>query len=60
MSTTLLPRDVDPNESEGPQILGVVISTTIVALITVCLRLYVRIRMARSMGIDVSNFNSTR
>jgi hypothetical protein len=45
---------VRPNESEGPTILGATLTVTIAAFITVVARLYVRLRMIRNVGWDVS------
>ncbi|KAI1808721.1 hypothetical protein F4811DRAFT_500483 [Daldinia bambusicola] len=47
-----LPGAGQPDENRGPQIAGAVVSTTLAALIVVCARMYVRLRMIRSMGID--------
>ncbi|KAI1468298.1 uncharacterized protein F4812DRAFT_458730 [Daldinia caldariorum] len=54
MSTALLPLPGadQPDENRGPQIAGAVVSTTLAALIVVCARMYVRLRMIHSMGID--------
>ncbi|KAI0880506.1 uncharacterized protein GGS22DRAFT_193276 [Annulohypoxylon maeteangense] len=41
-----------PDESRGPDILAAVISTTLTALIVVCLRIYARIWMLRRFGAD--------
>jgi hypothetical protein len=38
-----------PNEDEGPRILD----ATVVALSTLCVRLYVRIKMLDAVGCDV-------
>lgn len=38
----------------GPQILGATITCTVVALITLITRLYVRIKLIRNVGWDVS------
>ena len=43
-----------PNENEGPTILGATLTVTIAALLAVIARLYVRIRMIRNVGWDVS------
>jgi hypothetical protein len=45
---------VRPNENQGPTILGATMTVTIAALITMIARLYVRIRMIRNVGWDVS------
>ncbi|KAI1456264.1 hypothetical protein F4805DRAFT_476029 [Annulohypoxylon moriforme] len=52
MSAPPLPGAGQPDESRGPNILGAGISTTSVALIAVCLRVYVRTFMIRSFGAD--------
>ncbi|KAI1097550.1 hypothetical protein F4804DRAFT_351522 [Jackrogersella minutella] len=52
MSAMPLPGEGQPDDTRGPQILGAVISTTLVALIVFCLRIYVRIHMVRNVGID--------
>jgi hypothetical protein len=43
-----------PDENEGPILLGSTLAITILALITMVARLYVRIRMIRNVGWDVS------
>jgi hypothetical protein len=43
-----------PDINEGPTILGVTLSVTTVALISTIARFYVRIRMIRNVGWDVS------
>jgi hypothetical protein len=43
-----------PKENEGSAILGATLTVTIVALITFITRLYVRLRMIRNVGWDVS------
>lgn len=43
-----------PKENEGSAILGATLTVTIVALITFITRLYVRVRMIRNVGWDVS------
>jgi hypothetical protein len=45
---------VRPNENQGPTILGATMTVTIAALITMIARLYVRLRMIRNIGWDVS------
>jgi hypothetical protein len=45
---------VRPNETEGPTILGATLTVTIAAFITIVARLYVRLRMIRNVGWDVS------
>jgi hypothetical protein len=45
---------VPPNENQGPTILGATMTVTIAALLTMIARLYVRIRMIRNIGWDVS------
>ncbi|KAI1136431.1 hypothetical protein F5Y05DRAFT_108158 [Hypoxylon sp. FL0543] len=52
MSTTFLPGADQPDENKGPHIVGAVISTTLAALVIVCARIYVRLRMVRSFGTD--------
>ncbi|KAI1342837.1 hypothetical protein F5Y15DRAFT_270203 [Xylariaceae sp. FL0016] len=42
----------NPDQNEGPYVLGATISVTAIALITVVLRLYVRFGMLRSFGWD--------
>lgn len=48
-----LPGADQPDENRGPQIAGAVVSTTLAALVVFCARMYVRLRMIRSIGIDV-------
>jgi len=43
-----------PDENRGPTILGATLTVTVVALITTIARLYVRFRMIRNVGWDVS------
>lgn len=43
-----------PNENQGPTILGATLTVTIAALLTTIARLYVRMRMIRNVGWDVS------
>lgn len=50
---------VRPDENQGPTILGATLSVFILAVITTIARLYVRIRMIRNVGWDVSVFNNT-
>jgi hypothetical protein len=45
---------VRPNENEGPTILGATLTVTIAAFITLIARMYVRIKMIRNVGWDVS------
>ncbi|KAK9775286.1 hypothetical protein SCAR479_07962 [Seiridium cardinale] len=52
MSNTKLPGWDDPDENRGNEILGAVATTTLLALITVCGRLYVRLRMVHMFGAD--------
>ncbi|KAI2780124.1 hypothetical protein F4815DRAFT_471263 [Daldinia loculata] len=47
-----LPGADQPDENRGPQIAGAVVSTTLAALVVFCARMYVRLRMIRSIGID--------
>ncbi|KAI0895142.1 hypothetical protein F4806DRAFT_497283 [Annulohypoxylon nitens] len=47
-----LPGVARPDESRGPNILGVVISTTSAAFIAFCLRIYARAFLARKFGAD--------
>jgi hypothetical protein len=47
----------NPNENEGPKILGVTIAITSIALLVVLLRLYVRWFMVRAVGWDVCLYN---
>jgi hypothetical protein len=42
-----------PNEDEGPRILGATLTVTIVALSTLFVRLYVRIKKLDAVGCDV-------
>lgn len=50
---------VRPDENQGPTILGTTLSVFILAVMTTIARLYVRIRMIRNVGWDVSVFNNT-
>jgi hypothetical protein len=43
-----------PKENQGPAILGATLIVTVVATITFITRLYVRLRMIRNVGWDVS------
>ena len=43
-----------PYENQGPTILGATLTVTILAVATTIARLYVRIRMIRNIGWDVS------
>ena len=43
-----------PYENQGPTILGATLTVTILAVATTLIRLYVRIRMIRNIGWDVS------
>lgn len=45
---------VRPDEQQGPTILGATLTVTIAALITMIARLYVRARVIRNVGWDVS------
>ena len=47
-----IPKDVDCSASNVPQILGIVGSLTVLALLAVCLRSYVRIFMLNFFGPD--------
>lgn len=42
----------DPNDSKTAQILSVLLVSTILAYITYCMRMYVRVRMLKSVGWD--------
>lgn len=52
MATGLAPGSGLPDVNKGPQILGAIVTTTILALIVVAMRLYVRIWMLRSASFD--------
>lgn len=52
MASTGLAGTSLPDENKGPVILGVVVSTTVIAFIIVCMRFYVRIGMIRAVGAD--------
>ncbi|CZR64523.1 uncharacterized protein PAC_14421 [Phialocephala subalpina] len=52
MATGLAPGSGLPDMNKGPQILGAVATTTILALTVVAMRLYVRIWMLRSASFD--------
>jgi hypothetical protein len=54
MSTALLPGAGLPDYNRGPLILGTTISVTILAFLSVCARIWVRVRMIHSTGPDVS------
>lgn len=43
-----------PKENEGPRILGATLAITTLALITMMARLFVRFKMIRNVGWDVS------
>ncbi|KAI0124083.1 hypothetical protein BJ170DRAFT_735810 [Xylariales sp. AK1849] len=51
MSATM-PGSDQPDENRGPHIIGTVIAVTTLALVTVCARIYVRIRMVHYFGIS--------
>jgi hypothetical protein len=51
---------VRPDENQGPTILGATFTVTIAAFITVVARLYVRLRMIRNVGWDVSMLQDTK
>jgi hypothetical protein len=46
-------QSIYPIEDQGPVVLGATLTVTIVALITMVTRLYVRIKMIRNVGWDV-------
>lgn len=48
----LPPLPSNPDENAGPQILGVILGTTSVALVTVLARFYVRTFMVKALGWD--------
>jgi len=52
MATGLAPGSGLTDVNKGPQILGAVATTTILALIAVAMRLYVRFWMLRSASLD--------
>jgi hypothetical protein len=52
MVAGLAPGSGLPDVNKGPQILGAVATTTILALIVMAMRLYVRIWMLRSASFD--------
>lgn len=52
MATGLAPGSGLADANKGPQILGAVATTTILALIVVAMRLYVRIWMLRTASFD--------
>lgn len=52
MATGLAPETSLPDVNKGPQILGAIATTTILALIVVSMRLYVRCWMLRSASFD--------
>ncbi|KAI9675737.1 MAG: hypothetical protein M1817_001104 [Caeruleum heppii] len=41
-----------PDENQGPRILAVCVTTTVLAFVIVCLRLFTRIKVVRSVGWD--------
>lgn len=47
-----------PKEDEGPRMLVVTSTITILALLTIIVRLFVRIKMIRNVGWDVSFISS--
>jgi hypothetical protein len=49
-----------PDENQGPVILGATLTVTIAALLAVIARLYVRVRMIRNIGWDVSMIKYNR
>lgn len=42
-----------PDENEGPRILGATLAATVLALLTLLVRLYVRVKVLRAVGWDV-------
>jgi len=52
MATGLAPGSGLPDVNKGPQILGAIATTTILALIVVVMRLYIRFWMLRSARLD--------
>jgi len=52
MATGLVPGSGFPDVNKGPQILWVTSTTTILALLVVAMRLYIRIWMLHSTGFD--------
>lgn len=54
MQTIDLPGRDQPNENKGPHIIGAVTTVTTLALATVCMRIYARLRIVNMFGIDVS------
>lgn len=52
-SSTIPALPSNPNDNDGPKILGITIAVTGLALLVVLLRLYVRGAMVRAMGWDV-------
>jgi hypothetical protein len=53
MSTLQLPGADQPDINRGPEILGAVVSVTVMALVTVCARVIVRLHYVRNFGKDV-------
>jgi hypothetical protein len=53
MSMSLLPGASEPDINKGPQILGACGAVTTLALISVCSRIFVRVRMVNNPGPDV-------
>jgi hypothetical protein len=59
---TLTPRantGIPPDENEGPSILASTLTVTIVATIIMVARFYVRLRMVKNVGWDVSGMSRT-
>ncbi|KAI1385399.1 uncharacterized protein F4822DRAFT_432250 [Hypoxylon trugodes] len=52
MSTIVPPGTGQPDYNRGPEIAGAVVSTTLAALVVVLARIFVRVRMTRSIGTD--------
>ena len=48
----------NPNEDERARIIGAVMTVTSIAVFTVAVRLYVRMKILRSLGWDVSVVSS--
>ena len=50
-----MPGSDQPDYNRGPEILGAVVTVTVLALASVCTRIYVRACMVNRVGVDVSD-----
>lgn len=53
-SMPVVPGATSPDDDKGPSILSAAAAMTTLAALVVCLRMYVRMRIVRSVGMDDS------